>query len=301
MLCKSPYMIGPLPCACGRCMPCRVNKKRNWTFRLELEAQKHTENCVVTLTYNDLNLSEGGNHDPVHAQKWLRKLRKILAPKKIRYFLVGEYGKKYHRPHYHAILFGLSPDVAGGPITINGRIGGLVKETWPYGNILVDKCDAKGIAYVAGYVTKKLTSEERESRGVIPEFTRMSLRPGIGAAATKDIARGLASDAGLRYIAESGDVPHALLRAGKIVPIGRYLRGLLREKLGIGVADSLGKNRNPPSQKSRLYWQEMWALRRRASQDKKNATSFKEYLVDMNAQKIKNLEARVKLHDNTTF
>lgn len=295
MLCKSPYMIGPLPCACGRCMPCRVNKKRNWTFRMELESQKHAENCVVTLTYNDLNLPIGGSLVPDHLTKWLKRLRKILAPKKIRYYVVGEYGGKTKRPHYHAIIFGLDPFTAGGIVTPVGRIGGVVKKTWKYGNILVDDCGSEAIAYVAGYVTKKLTTEQRKTNGLIPELTRMSLRPGIGAHATKDIARGMASGPGLRYMSESGDVPHALWKSGKIVPIGRYLRGLLRAELAIGSPDENGKLRKPPLQKTKQYWKEMWTLRKEAESNKKGASSFKEWLIDRDAQKILNMEARMAI------
>jgi hypothetical protein len=276
-------------------MPCSVNKKRNWTFRLELEAQNHVENCVVTLTYNELNVPSDGSLVKEHAQKWIRKLRKILAPSKIRYYLVGEYGGKKKRPHYHAIVFGLGADRGGGPVTLLGRIEGVVKKAWPYGNVLVDDCKPEGIAYVAGYVTKKLTSDERKSNGLVPEFTRMSLRPGIGAQATKAIASSLASHSGQKFIRESGDVPHALLRAGKIVPIGRYLRGLLRAELAIGAPDENGKLRKPPLQKAKKYWAEMYQLRREAAANTKGATSFKSYLVDMNAQKIKNLEARLAI------
>lgn len=284
MLCKSPFMIGPLPCPCQRCMPCRVNKKRLWTFRLELEGKKHKESCVATLTYNDLNLPEGGKLVPLHAQKWLRSLRKIYAPKKIRYFLVGEYGENKSRPHYHCVLFGISPLVGGG---LDGR-SGLVKKSWKYGNVLVDGCSLESISYIAGYVTKKLTKDERELKGLPPEFTRMSLRPGIGAGAVKDIARVLRSDAGLGFVKETGDVPHALRNGSKIVPIGRYLRGKIRNVLwGSDVA---------PAAKTKAYWDEMWSLRKKAEADpKRTACSFKDYLVDINAQKVLNLETRLKI------
>lgn len=292
MLCKSPFMIGPLPCPCQRCMPCRVNKKRLWTFRLELEAKKHIESCVATLTYNDLNLPEGGQLVPSHAQKWIRSLRKVYAPKKIRYFLVGEYGENTLRPHYHVVLFGVSAAVAGGI----DRWSGLVKKTWKYGNVFVDGCSSESISYIAGYVTKKLTKNDRELKGLPPEFTRMSLRPGIGAGAAKDISKVLCTDAGLGYLKETGDVPFSLRYGSKTVPIGRYLRGLLREKLKIGCMDSRGLLRGTPLIRQKAYWQEMWALRKKAENDpRRKATSFKDYLVDTNAQKILNMETRLKI------
>lgn len=285
MLCKSPYMIGPLPCACMRCMPCRINKKRQWTFRLELESRKHKKACVATLTYNNFHLPEGGTLVPSHPQLWLKRLRKALAPQKIRYFLVGEYGETTRRPHYHCLLFGVGADLCG---DLSGR-DGLVKKTWKYGNILVDKITPESIAYVAGYVTKKLTDDDRKQNGLEREFTRMSLRPyGIGAGAIKDVAKALNTPFGLESINASGDVPFALRTGSKTVSIGRYLRGLLREKFT--------GSRDLPQARKTQYWQEMWALRKTAQTDSsRKASSYKQYLVDKDSQKIINLEARSKI------
>lgn len=251
---------------------------------MDLEARKHRHSSVATLTYSRRNLPEGGSLVPEHPQKWIRALRKVLAPQKIRYFLVGEYGEDSLRPHYHVLLFGLNHHVAGG---LDGR-SGLVKKTWKYGHTLVDSCKPAAIAYVAGYVTKKLTKDERDSKSLLPEFTRMSLRPGIGAGSTQDISRAIHSSAGLEYINKTGDVPYALKNGSKIVPIGRYLRGLLREKLW--------GSRDVPLQRKKAYWQEMWALRKKAETDpQRKASTYKQYLVEKNSQVVLNLEARTKL------
>lgn len=284
MLCKSPFMIGPIPCACQRCMPCLVNRKRLWTFRLKLEASYHKQSCVATLTYNDFNLPDGGVLEKSHPQLWVKRLRKLLAPSSIRYFLAGEYGESTKRPHFHAILFGVGALVAGG---LDGR-SGLVKKTWKYGNVLVDDCSSEAIAYVAGYVTKKLTTEERESGSLPPEFIRMSLRPGIGAKFAGPVARVLSTDLGLSTIKATGDVPHALRIGTSVVPIGRYLRGLLREKLW-GSREALRATKI-------AYWRQMWALRKEAENDSsRKASSYAGYLVDKNKQKVLNLEARTKI------
>lgn len=317
MLCKSPYIIDGMACRCEKCMPCRIYRKRLWTFRLELEQQKHPVSCVATLTYSDANVPKGEkngivcrgtwkgdveftSHVKSDCRNWFKRLRKMVAPTKIRYFLVAEYGKKTFRPHFHVVLYGLSAQRAGGDLTLHGRIGGAVKETWPYGNVLVDDCSEEAIAYVAGYVTKKLTSNERDERGVLPEFTRMSLRPGIGAGVVKDVARVLESDAGLRSIAASGDVPYALCRAGKTLPIGRYLRGKLRKAMGLGD--------RAPRAAVQAFRQEMLELLRKhvsfapheARQIRRE--KIKKFYMDMCAQKCLNLEARTKIFaGNDTF
>lgn len=317
MLCKSPYVIDGMACRCEKCMPCRIYKKRLWTFRLSLEAAKFPVSCVATLTYSDPYVPKGerngivcrgtwkgdtvyGTHVKQDVRNWLKRLRKVVAPQKIRYFLVAEYGtKKTHRPHIHVILFNLSADLAGGPPGLHGRIGGVVKQTWPYGNTLVDDCSEGAISYVAGYVTKKLTSQQHETTGSIPEFTRMSLRPhGIGAGTVEDIARVMASKFGLRSIAESGDVPYALRRAGKTLPLGRYLRGLLRERLKVGRLDAAGRLRNAPPAKVQAFRQEMLELlKKNVSFTPHEARAIrrekiKQFYVDMCAQECLNLEAR---------
>lgn len=93
---------------------------------------------------------------------------------------------------------------------------------------MVGQVTAKSAGYVAGYVMKKM--------GSMPicmdrtrEFTRMSLRPGLGANAMWNVASEL-----LRYdLAQDRDVPHAL-RYGErdYKPLGKYLRRLLRTYVG---------------------------------------------------------------------
>lgn len=297
MLCKSPYMIGPLPCACQRCMPCRVNRKRQWVLRMTLEAKKHVSSSVATLTYE--SVPEGGSLVKKHAQNWLKRLRKVLAPQKIRYFLVGEYGERNQRPHYHVVLFGLDWLRGGG---MDGR-SGVVNDTWRAGgheddgyirgNVYVDNLKPEAISYVAGYVTKKLTKERLIEKSLVPEFTRMSLRPAIGLGAVTDIAKSI-QRVGVGRVLQDGDVPAALKIGGKLLPIGRYLRGKIRKALDFGIAD--GSLNKAPEQKTQAYWAEMWAMRKTAADDKKRtAVTFAEYLVDKNKQKVLNLETRMKI------
>lgn len=64
-----------------------------------------------------------------------------------------------------------------------------------------------------------------------PEFTRMSLRPGIGAGFTDEMASTL-----LEYrLDDEPDVPNAVRVGAGIMPIGRYLRRNLRARIGRDV------------------------------------------------------------------
>ena len=112
MVCKKPFTRGVEAYGCGQCLPCRVNRRRIWTHRVLLEAIKSSESSFITLTYDDENLPENGSLCPSHVRDWLKRIRKKVEPRKLRYFLVGEYGDETKRPHYHVALFGVGVSVS---------------------------------------------------------------------------------------------------------------------------------------------------------------------------------------------
>ena len=158
---------------CGQCLACRLNYARMWSIRIIHESQLYYRNVFATLTYNDDNLPEDKSLSKRALQLFLKRLRKSLSPRKIRYFAVGEYGGKFGRPHYHAILFNVSK-----------RDLEVVRSCWPFGFVRLDTVTVDSANYVAKYSVKKLRGEKgREyylSHGIIPEFSIMSSRPGIG-------------------------------------------------------------------------------------------------------------------------
>ena len=191
-----------------------------------LEAIEHGEaNSFVTLTYKD----ERRDLEPYHLQTWLKRFRKeVKVP--IRYFGVGEYGDISWRPHYHVALFGW-PACTGG-VKVNGecqcRSCSVVRTTWNFGHVLVGRLERKSAQYMSGYVTKKMTrADDPRLLDRHPEFSRMSLRPGIGANALHDVASEI-----LRYKLEKNDVPAALRVGSSVMPIGRYLQRRLRSLVG---------------------------------------------------------------------
>ena len=74
---------------------------------------------------------------------YFKRLRRDGAV--FKYFAVGEYGEKYGRPHYHAIIFGL------------GVKDERLKENWPFGFIKTGTVTVDSCMYVAGYIQKKLS------------------------------------------------------------------------------------------------------------------------------------------------
>lgn len=229
MRCVQPFTSSTGAFGCGQCLPCRVSKRRTWAHRILLEAMDHAESSFVTLTYE----KDRRSLDPVDLQRWLKRFRRAVEPKKIRYFAVGEYGDISQRPHYHAALFGWPS--CSSPRIVKGRpcschACSVVRETWGFGHVMVARLERKSSNYIAGYVTKKMThSSDYRLGGRHPEFARMSLRPGIGADAMMSVASDM-----MRYQLENTlpDVPAALRYGGHVLPLGKYLRRKLRVYVG---------------------------------------------------------------------
>lgn len=198
-----------------------------------LEAAEYGDNSFVTLTYSDEHLPSDGSLRPRDLTLFLKRLRFAYSGLKIRYFGVGEYGDDSFRPHYHLALFGFPTCLRG--ITDNRRrrcceICDDVHRLWGLGRIECGTLTEQSAAYVAGYVTKKMTqSTDPRLEGRFPEFARMSLRPGIGGRFMDEVASTLLEH-GLEKNEE--DVPAQLQHGKRKWPLGRYLRQQLRVKIG---------------------------------------------------------------------
>lgn len=170
---------------CGTCIGCRTGRAREWAVRCSLEEKSHATTCWATLTYEEKYKPPTLKKD--HLQGFLKRLRsRVKHP--LRFFASGEYGDKFGRPHFHAILFG----VALGE-------GSQVEQAWPYGQAQVDVLTPAAISYVAGYTSKKVGRASHYLEDVFervdpdtgevynyqPPFIQMSRRPGIADKARK--------------------------------------------------------------------------------------------------------------------
>lgn len=181
---------------CGQCIGCRLERSRQWAVRCMHEASLYEENSFLTLTYDDDHLPPDGSlvcprdidgvHYPGDFQLFMKRLRRSLGKKKVRYFHCGEYGERFGRPHYHALLF--NHDFSD-KVRFGGRDGKYptftspsLSELWPKGFSVIGQVTFESAAYVARYVMKKVTGDRAESHyeGRHPEYTSMSRRPGIG-------------------------------------------------------------------------------------------------------------------------
>ena len=194
--------------ACGQCIGCRLDRRREWSYRIIHESTEWPKNCFVTLTYrnkevcteqqlkNALHVPEDGSLNKKHFQNFMKRLRHYFPTDKIRYYHCGEYGDQLDRPHYHACLFNVHfPDQqlfkeSNGCSLFTSQI---LEDLWSYGFATVGALTSETAAYCAGYVTKKVTgkqahehyqkvnTETGEVYWLEPEYSTMSLKPGIGA------------------------------------------------------------------------------------------------------------------------
>lgn len=191
---------------CSRCIGCRLEYSRQWALRIMHESTLHEQNCFITLTYDPEFLPADQSIDKEVWQKFLKKFRKRIEPQKIRFFMCGEYGENTDltclstlgRPHYHAIIFGYDfPDKVPHKQNPNGDViykSELLAKIWGYGFVTIGSVDFESAAYVARYVTKKVTGDQAidhyqyydEETGEVflrqPEFCLQSRRPGIARA-----------------------------------------------------------------------------------------------------------------------
>lgn len=182
---------------CGQCIGCRVDRSQQWATRIIHETRFHRENSFLTLTYADEHIPVGGTLHLPDLQKFMKRLRRRLQPKPLRFFACGEYGEKLQRPHYHLILFGhVFPDRKTHSKNAQGDQTWTSQELtdiWGLGHCLIGSVTWKSAAYTARYILKKINGDQAhehyqkcsKTTGEIyqlkPEFIVMSRRPGIGA------------------------------------------------------------------------------------------------------------------------
>jgi hypothetical protein len=218
---------------CGQCLPCRISRRRIWTHRIFLEAMEHTVSTFITLTYDDDHLPKTDEGLPTlrprDLQLFIKRYRKVMP--KFRFFAVGEYGDKTFRPHYHIAIFGGDPCSSG--ICTRGlsgsccRAGNILAAAWGLGLCHIGLLTVQSAQYIAGYVTKKMTSADDERlQGRHPEFSRMSNRPGIGAFFCDDVASDLLDKS------PDAEIGYTLRHGSKEWPLGRYLRDRIKVRIG---------------------------------------------------------------------
>lgn len=225
---------------CGKCIECLQQISSEWALRICLEASRYEENCCITLTYNDVHLPEPDRYgvSPVvkrDIQLFMKRLRKAISPKTVRYFCSGEYGSEKGRPHYHLILFGFTPPDLVYSFSKKGEKyyrSDFIQKLWsvysfdryskqpvfdPIGFVSVGRVTWNTAFYTAKYLQKSVFRNF-----IVPPFCLMSRNPGLG------------FNALTQTVVDTGK----LYYNGKVYPLPRYFVNLIRD-CGFVGADEL--------------------------------------------------------------
>lgn len=175
----------PIQIGCGQCVECRLQHSRDWAVRCMNEKRLHRESSFLTLTYEDSQLPLAGTLVKWHLQKFMKRLRHDTGDG-LRFYACGEYGETYDRPHYHVLLFNY--DFADKRLfdrtdrEYELYVSPRLDKLWGMGHTVIGSVDFESCAYVARYVTKKITGAPAEAHyyGREDEFALRSMRPGIG-------------------------------------------------------------------------------------------------------------------------
>lgn len=195
---------------CGKCYACLSRKRSEWAFRLQKEERYSFSSYFFTLTYDDSHVPVNENGFPSVSkddiQRFMKRLRKLYSPVKVRYFITSEYGPTTLRPHYHGLLF-------NAPVASVDRIHRDLEKTWGLGYVQAGTVTPASINYCAKYCISKHSSPV----GSTPCFSLMSRRPGLGAG----------------FLAAQGSVFQSQFKDWTVLPGGyrQRLPRFFREKL----------------------------------------------------------------------
>lgn len=196
---------------CGKCPKCIARRVSSWSFRLIQEDMVSDTSDFITLTYDTKNIpySDYGHHTlyKPHVQHFFKRLRKRQFGNEagnIKYYAVGEYGGRTHRPHYHLILF--NADIE------------LIQPAWDMGSVFYGKVSGASVGYCLKYMSKHKKSFRRNSYDDRqPEFAVMSKGLGVSYLSEKNCNWHIADLVNRMYctVPESG---------GKKIAMPRYYK-----------------------------------------------------------------------------
>ena len=190
---------------CGKCEHCRLTYSKEWMQRCMLEEKAWQHNEMLTLTYDEQHVPKAQGIDlrtgevlevntlcKKDVQDFLKRLRfhwsKKYGEDNIRFYMCGEYGEKFGRPHYHLLMFNFNvrdkKEYKKSQKGFQMYHSQIIEDIWGKGHIELNAITPETCAYVARYVLKKQKGGDAKdyykSQGKVPEYTNCSRRPGIG-------------------------------------------------------------------------------------------------------------------------
>lgn len=207
---------------CGKCVSCIKRRTAQWVFRLQQELKFSDSAIFLTCTYDDDKLKYT-SHGPTLVyrdhQLFIKRLRKAATKsiQPLKYYAVGEYGANFERPHFHYILYNLL---------------GYQKEelflhsTWGNGHIDIGTVTSASIAYVTGYVNKKIIKPKIHD---LRKPERPFMSKGLG-------AKWLTESTTTYYHRKK--LPYIQIAGGEKVSMPRYYKNKLYDSLDQVIVNS---------------------------------------------------------------
>jgi len=172
MGCLNPSTLDSgIQVGCSQCWMCAETKVNDWTARATSESFFAKKTYSITLTYDDqvLERKDQLQHAVTLVYKDVQDFIKRLRRKyECRYIVVGEYGSKRGRGHWHCIIFFKNdyPDVP--------QEKRIRWKYWKNGLTFFQQPDWKGFRYALKYILKDQKQEQSE------KLFSMSKKPPIG-------------------------------------------------------------------------------------------------------------------------
>lgn len=166
---------------CGQCLHCRMTKINEWTTRMRCQSATYNHTYFITLTISsdapdevlrahnytmsNINVNKKWQPTPITLDKrtlqlFFKRLRRYNNIPTLSYYAVGEYGHKYGRPHYHAILW-CDEEITAKMIEAAWQLEGI-----PFGQIDFNDLNENGTLssskanYAFKYVCKYLQKQD---------------------------------------------------------------------------------------------------------------------------------------------
>lgn len=174
--------VYPLPLPCGKCAGCKKRRSEDWALRCFHESLSYEHNSFLTLTYSDEYYPPNGSLDKTHLQNFMKRLRKRISPRRVRFFACGEYGEQFGRPHYHIVLFNYDfPDRYVWKMSKGNYLyrSDELEELWPFGDSIIGVASMATMRYCIKYSTKA-QFDKNKYPNLLPPFIQMSTKPAIG-------------------------------------------------------------------------------------------------------------------------
>ena len=193
---------------CYKCPACLKKRASEQAIRIVHELHRYDSTISATFTYADEYLPKDNGLSKPEAKYLIDRIKRRMKQqgRPFGYYIAGEYGKKIYtnRPHYHAILFGLS---------MSKEDSFLLKDVWENGHIDIKPIHDESAEYISKYIQKQINGPlvEKVYGGRQPPFHKNSR--GLGIEWAKQNAKQIINNQGMTYRGNPVSLPNAYIKA----------------------------------------------------------------------------------------